>query len=98
MPRLSNLAARCEQRNIEVFHIDGAEARANRAEARKNYERDPEPRTYPLEEWAVDCGYTIRAGWYWWTCCPGCLPDSDPSGPFTSATRACEDALDGSED
>ena len=34
-----------------------------------------------------------RVGWYWWSCFPGCLPDSDPSGPFPSPTRACEDAL-----
>lgn len=32
------------------------------------------------------------AGFYWWTCCPGCLPDSDASGPFETEEEAIEDA------
>lgn len=36
-------------------------------------------------------------GWYWWTCVPGCLPDSDPSGPFPTERKAARDALDGLE-
>ena len=32
------------------------------------------------------------AGWYWWTCCPGCLPDSEASGPFETEMEANEDA------
>lgn len=32
------------------------------------------------------------AGFYWWTCCPGCLPDSEASGPFETAEEANEDA------
>lgn len=37
---------------------------------------------------------TARAyeGWYWWTCCPGCLPDSEASGPFESEAEAIQDA------
>lgn len=31
-------------------------------------------------------------GWYWWSCFPGCLPDSDPCGPFASSTQARRDA------
>lgn len=31
-------------------------------------------------------------GWYWWTCLPGCMPDSDPNGPFDSAKEALADA------
>ncbi len=27
-------------------------------------------------------------GWYWWPCWPGCLPDSDPAGPFKSSAEA----------
>ena len=32
------------------------------------------------------------AGWYWWTCSPGCLPaTSDPIGPFdTEQAAACD--------
>ena len=30
-------------------------------------------------------------GWYYWACFPGCLPDSDPIGPFASEDAAIED-------
>lgn len=31
------------------------------------------------------------AGWYWWACLPGCLPDSDAVGPFESEQEAIND-------
>lgn len=34
------------------------------------------------------------SGWYYWYCLPGCLPDSDPVGPFDSYEAALEDAQD----
>jgi len=33
------------------------------------------------------------SGWYWWAGLPGCLPDSDPHGPFSSSIRAYYDAI-----
>jgi hypothetical protein len=33
------------------------------------------------------------AGWYWQACFPGCLPDSDPMGPFPTEEEAMADAL-----
>ena len=39
--------------------------------------------------------YTItEAGWYWWSCFPGCLPDSDSIGPFETEQEAINDARD----
>ena len=39
--------------------------------------------------------YTItEAGWYWWSCFPGCLPDSDAIGPFETEQDAIDDARD----
>ena len=32
------------------------------------------------------------AGWYWWSCFPGCLPNSDPIGPFATKAEALADA------
>ncbi len=32
------------------------------------------------------------AGWYWWACFPGCLPDGEASGPFATSRDALEDA------
>jgi len=34
----------------------------------------------------------LAPGWYWWACFPGCLPDSDPMGPFDSYLEALIDA------
>lgn len=28
------------------------------------------------------------AGWYYWYCFPGCLPDSDPIGPYETEQAA----------
>lgn len=33
------------------------------------------------------------AGWYWWACMPGCLPDGEAHGPFSTSTRAYNDAV-----
>ena len=35
---------------------------------------------------------TYRPGWYWWACFSGCLPDGEPSGPFSTSYRAYADA------
>lgn len=32
-------------------------------------------------------------GWYWWSCCPGCLPDADASGPFATERECLLDAV-----
>lgn len=31
-------------------------------------------------------------GWYYWYCFPGCLPDSDPIGPYDTEEEALEAA------
>ena len=31
-------------------------------------------------------------GWYFWFCFPGCLPDSDPMGPYASEQLAVDAA------
>jgi hypothetical protein len=38
------------------------------------------------------CEAESLEGWYWWTCCPGCLPDSDAFGPFETEEEAVQDA------
>lgn len=39
-------------------------------------------------------GEYLPSGWYWWACFPGCLPDSDPNGPFETEEEALQDAQD----
>ena len=52
------------------------------AECREaNAHRDPETPPY-------------RVGWYYWTCLPGCLPDSDAFGPYRSAVQAAHAAVE----
>lgn len=43
--------------------------------------------------WPGD-GDCAPAGWYWWPCFPGCMPDGDgiPSGPFKTEADAIADA------
>lgn len=42
----------------------------------------------------VDGPAAALEGWYWWSCSPGCLPDSEPSGPFETEALALRDARD----
>jgi len=42
--------------------------------------------------WIDDDGDPLPAGWYWWTCYPGCMPDSAPFGPFDTEAEAVADA------
>ena len=44
----------------------------------------------PTEDSAF--GQPMEPGWYWWSCFPGCLPDSDPVGPFETESEALADA------
>ena len=39
-----------------------------------------------------DPDYLDPNGWYYWSCFPGCLPDSDPIGPFATSADAYHDA------
>lgn len=34
----------------------------------------------------------LKDGWYWWACSAGCLPHSDPIGPFATSRQALQDA------
>jgi hypothetical protein len=38
-----------------------------------------------------------RAGWFYWCCSPGCLPESEASGPYDSYGEALTAAVDGLE-
>ena len=35
---------------------------------------------------------TDLEGWYYWYCLPGCLPDSNPMGPYNTKREALEAA------
>jgi len=66
------------------------------------YYLDPERATEPHALPNVEVFYQLALlgepprwageGWYWWICSPGCLPDSDPTGPFSTEEAAVADA------
>ncbi len=43
-------------------------------------------------ESGTDDSEATDPGWYWWACFPGCIPDGEPSGPFSSSREALLDA------
>ena len=61
--------------------------------------KDEEEREYGSFEvfYADDCdvgGEFLPAGFYWWACFPGCLPDGEPCGPYGTEEEAVQDAND----
>jgi hypothetical protein len=40
----------------------------------------------------------LEQGFYYWSCFTGCLPDSDPIGPFDTQEEALADAQRGAEE
>ena len=68
--------------DIEVFFISEREASESRGDA------DAE---------GGDPVFT-EAGYYWWTCFPGCLPDGDPNGPFPTMKACVDDFTQDPED
>ncbi len=39
---------------------------------------------------------TTRHGWFYWFCFPGCLPDSEPNGPYATEAEALAAAQEAS--
>jgi len=42
--------------------------------------------------WNEEDDNWLEAGWYYWYCFPGCLPDSDLFGPFATEEEAITEA------
>jgi hypothetical protein len=63
------------------------------------YERDPQTgatiEVFFADRVLAESFGAHGAGWCWWTCKPGCLPDGPPIGPFGSSYAAYRDALGG---
>lgn len=52
----------------------------------------PDVEVFWSDEQTTEEGEALEAGWYWWSCFPGCLPDGDPTGPFATEEEALADA------
>lgn len=44
------------------------------------------------DAWRDGCDDVMESGWFYWYCFPGCLPDSEPIGPFDTEDSALDDA------
>ena len=68
------------------------------AQAYSDPSRENDPHALPDIEvfyWfdeETDESSRMESGWYWWPCFPGCLPDSEPNGPFATEAEALADA------
>lgn len=69
-----------EHGSFEVFFQTEAECTIFTKHWREEGNRDPEEE-FPYTE-----------GWYWWSCFPGCIPDSDAYGPFATEEEAVKGA------
>ena len=58
--------------------------------------QDPEE-SFGSFEIFQDLSHPFGPGWFWQSCFPGCIPDSEAYGPFKSEDAAFEDAHDFAE-
>lgn len=93
-------------KNTEFFFVpasdflaDDGTWMAERLTERMAERSDADPEEHPVT-YDADRQAEARSleGWYYWTCCPGCLPDSDAIGPFKTEEEAREDAGEEVED
>ena len=69
-----------EYGSFEVFYKNAQDCEIWTADWRAQCKPDPDE----------ESPYT--AGWYWWACFPGCIPDGDPMGPFKTEDEAFKNA------
>lgn len=83
--------------DVEVFYLTSDEVAESSQYEDEQYEfmqrhefrlasMNGRTRTAMLDAMVAELG--ITGGWYYWYCFPGCLPDSDPVGPYDSADAA----------
>ena len=94
MPDISNMADMIDVRDI-IERIEGLRESAEPAmpDDIEVFYHDGE-RTSEDDCWADSDGNPLPAGWYYWTCLPGCMPEGDPIGPFETEELAEEDAVE----
>lgn len=77
-------------KNVEIFEVTADDFLS--AES-GTWQADRLQVTALTELPAIDQAAQALAGFYWWTCSPGCLPDSEAFGPFETAEEAEEDVI-----
>ena len=87
--------------DVEVFYMTGREVAEQDEDLVHEYLKRHEFRLATMNSNAREKMFQamieeecITGGWYWWTCVPGCLPDSDPEGPYATQEEALAAAQD----
>lgn len=91
--------------DVEVFELTAQEAAAQDEDLVYEYSKRHEFRLCHMnsrvQEAMLDAIVEeegITGGWFWWTCLPGCMPDSCAFGPFATRQEALADAQENSEE
>lgn len=92
--RTEHMRALASAHNIEIWNeheLDCADCGAHSPESHTFVHHDycDKPTLAPTK--------SAKPAWWFWTCSPGCLPDSDLSGPYDDETDALRDATEGLE-
>jgi len=89
--------------DCETFYVSQLKG-GERMQRFNDYLNSPDCETFYVSQLEVNYNlenldhadeYTLtEAGWYWWSCFPGCLPDGPANGPFNTEEEATTDAQD----
>lgn len=91
---LERMLALAERHNIEVWQEDCAECPDCHVVMPASHEMEHDYGC-PHNNAPV---MTNDPKWWWWTCSPGCLPESEAMGPYDTTLEALDAATDGLED
>ena len=84
--------------DVEVFQLTAQEAASQDEDLIWEYmmRKEFRDRDAMLDAMVEEEG--ITGGWYWWTCLPGCVPDSSAFGPFDTQAEALADAQENADE
>ena len=87
--------------DIEVFQLTAREVAEQDEDLIYEYMKRHEFRLASMNSRARDAMFDamideegIEGGWFYWYCFPGCLPDSQPMGPYNTRDEALKAARD----
>jgi hypothetical protein len=90
--------------DVEVFQLTAQEAAGQDEDLVYEFMKRPEFRLASMNSRtreamldAIVKKEGLTGGWFWWTCLPGCLPDSSAFGPFETRAAALANAQENSE-
>ena len=81
--------------DVEIFQLTAREAAELDDDMVSEYSRRHEYRLASMNSRTREAMFDamidaegITGGWFYWYCLPGCMPDSEPIGPYASAKLA----------